>query len=112
VASVERTTPSRHLSPSLASSCRSFCCSRACTWPEPRRPGTEGIQEKETERGGELKEGEEGGSGDNNGKGAVTFDCSVLYMMHLSDAFVIPGILFLPTALLSPSRRVVLHYRE
>jgi len=74
VASVERTTPSRHLSPSLASSCRSFCYSRACGGDRGREEG--GRHEREPE------EGEEGESGDNNGKGAVTFDSSVLYMMR------------------------------
>jgi len=48
----------------------------------PRRTGIEGIQEKRTKRGGESEGGEEGESGDNNGKRAVTFDSSVLYMMR------------------------------
>lgn len=39
--------------------------------------------------GGKSEEGEKGGSGDNNGKGAVTFDSSVLYMMRfVGRAFV------------------------
>lgn len=53
---------------------------------EPRRPGhSEGIREKEAEKGG-------GGSEDNNGKGAVTFDSGLsCTRCALSDAFVISG---------------------